>query len=35
MPTIIYVPGWRFHLYSNEGNEPVHIHALKGEAECK
>lgn len=21
--------------YSNEGNEPVHVHAIKGDAECK
>jgi len=35
MPTIPYVQGWRFHFYSNEGNEPMHVHAEKGEAECK
>ncbi len=35
MPTILYVQGWRFHFYSNEGNEPMHVHAVKGEAECK
>jgi hypothetical protein len=29
------VQGWRFHFYSNEGNELVHIHAVKGGAECK
>jgi hypothetical protein len=33
--TILYVQGWRFHFYSNEGNEPMHIHAVKGDAECK
>src|SRR5438552_1487961 len=27
--------GWRFHFYSNEGNEPMHLHAVKGDAECK
>jgi hypothetical protein len=27
--------GWRFHFYSNEGNEPMHVHAVKGDAECK
>jgi len=21
--------------YSNEGNEPMHVHAVKGDAECK
>lgn len=35
MPTILLVQGWRFYFYSNEGNEPVHIHAAKGDAECK
>ena len=35
MPTVILVRGWRVFFYSNEGNEPVHIHARKGGAECK
>ena len=35
MPTVILVRGWRVFFYSNEGNEPVHIHARKGSAECK
>ena len=35
MPTILFVLGWRLFFYSNEGNEPMHIHARKGEAECK
>jgi hypothetical protein len=35
MPTILYVQGWRFHFYSNEGNKPIHVHAEKGDAECK
>ena len=35
MPTILYVQGWRFHFYSNEGNEPMHVHVVKGDAECK
>lgn len=35
MPTILQILGWRLFFYSNEGNEPVHIHARKGEAECK
>jgi len=29
MPTILYVQGWRFHFYSNEGNEPMHVHAVR------
>jgi len=35
MPTVLFVQGWRFFFYSNEGNEPMHLHAVKGEAECK
>src|ERR1035437_7323590 len=35
MPTILYVQGWRFHFYSNEANEPMHVHAVKGDADCK
>jgi hypothetical protein len=27
--------GWRVFFYSNEGHEPIHIHARKGDAECK
>ena len=35
MPTILLLHGWRFFFYSNEGNEPMHIHAEKAERECK
>jgi Domain of unknown function (DUF4160) len=35
MPTVLYLQGWRLFFYSNEGNEPMHIHAVKGGAECK
>lgn len=35
MPTILQILGWRFFFYSNEGNEPIHIHAEKAEMECK
>jgi Ni,Fe-hydrogenase maturation factor len=35
MPTILFIYGWRLFFYSNEGNEPVHIHAEKGDMECK
>ncbi len=30
MPTVLYVQGWRLYFYSNEGNEPMHVHAVKG-----
>jgi len=35
MPTILYIYGWRLFFYSNEGSEPIHIHAEKGDMECK
>lgn len=35
MPTILLLRGWRVFFYSNEGNEPIHVHAKKGDAECK
>lgn len=35
MPTVLVVQGWRIFFYSNEGDEPMHVHAVKGDAECK
>jgi hypothetical protein len=35
MPTVLYIFGWRLFFYSNESNEPIHIHAQKGDMECK
>jgi len=35
MPTILLMLGWRVFFYSNENNEPLHVHAKKGSAECK
>jgi hypothetical protein len=35
MPTILLIFGWRIFFYSNEGNEPIHVHASKGDMECK
>ena len=35
MPTILEILGWRLFFYSNENNEPIHIHARKAEMECK
>lgn len=32
---MLYIFGWRFFFYSNEGTEPIHIHAEKGDMECK
>ncbi len=35
MPTILLIAGWRLYFWSNENSEPVHIHAEKGDMECK
>ncbi len=35
MPAILFVKGWKFFFFSNEGNEPIHIHVQKGERSCK
>jgi hypothetical protein len=35
MPTLFEINGYRFFFYSNENNEPVHIHISKGGANCK
>ena len=35
MPTVLYISGWRLFFYSNEGSEPIHIHAQKADMECK
>jgi hypothetical protein len=35
MPTIIFIWGWQFYFFPNEGNEPIHIHARKAEKTCK
>jgi len=30
MPTVLRIEGFRFHFYSDEGNEPPHIHVEYG-----
>jgi hypothetical protein len=35
MPTILKLANFRFHFYSNEGNEPPHIHVRCSDGECK
>ncbi|MHC1707854.1 MAG: DUF4160 domain-containing protein [Bacteroidales bacterium] len=35
MPTILVIAGWRLFFYSNEGLEPIHVHAEKGDIEIK
>ena len=35
MPTILCIRGWRLFFYANERSEPPHIHARKGNTECK
>ena len=35
MPTIFIINGCRFFFFSNEGNEPVHVHIENGEKYAK
>lgn len=35
MPTIFVIDGYRFFFFSNEGNEPKHIHVEKAEKYAK
>lgn len=35
MPTVLRVGAFRFHFYSDEGNEPPHIHVRTPQGECK
>lgn len=35
MPTVLMFKGWRLFFYANERNEPPHIHAQKGDCDCK
>ncbi len=32
MPTLLFINGLRFFFYSNENNEPPHVHVTKGSA---
>jgi len=35
LPTVLNISGYRFYFYSDEGNEPCHIHVRKGSGEGK
>jgi hypothetical protein len=35
MPTILLLEGFRFFFYSNENDEPAHVHVKKGDGEGK
>jgi hypothetical protein len=35
MPTVLRLLNWRFHFYSDEGQEPPHIHVRTPDGECK
>jgi len=35
MPTVLRIKSYRFHFYSNELNEPAHIHVETTDGECK
>lgn len=35
MPTVLTIGPYRFHFYSDESEEPPHIHVRSSEGECK
>ena len=35
MPTVLRIGKYRFHFYSNEGDEPPHVHVRSPDGECK
>lgn len=35
MPTVLIKDGFRFYFYSEEGNEPIHIHVAYGSGRAK
>ena len=35
MPTVLLIKGYRFFFFSNERNEPIHIHIEKAECYAK
>lgn len=35
MPTVLRIAGFRFFFYSNESNEPPHIHVERGDSVAK
>lgn len=35
IPTLLLLDGYRFFFYSNESNEPAHVHVEKGSGEGK
>ena len=35
MPTVLRIGPYRFHFYSDEQNEPAHIHVRCADGECK
>ena len=35
MPTLLLINGFRFFFFSNENDEPAHVHVIKGSANGK
>ncbi len=35
MPTVYRYKGFRLHFYSNESDEPPHVHVRRGNDSCK
>ena len=35
MPTVLEINGYKFKFYSNENDEPAHVHVIKGNGNAK
>ena len=35
MPTVLRIGRFRFHFFSDERNEPAHVHVRSSDGECK
>jgi hypothetical protein len=35
MPTVLQIKGYKFKFYSNESDEPAHVHVTKGNGNAK
>lgn len=35
MPVVLGIGPYRFHFYAGEGDEPPHVHVVRGSAEAK
>ncbi|MBS1543403.1 MAG: DUF4160 domain-containing protein [Bacteroidetes bacterium] len=35
MPTVLEINGYKFKFFSNENDEPAHVHVIKGDGNAK